>query len=222
MSYNIFPPELLTQLQNYSHLEPEFVLETDKKEISKFNCLFQEDVLSYMVKAFSLPPESVKKIQESFTLCKLGGDFASNRWKLYISLYKDTQEQWIDKIVELQKILWKPLGYEVESNFTEFDCIGVDISPEKVEIKIYELITPTHDSDDIKEEFFYPDVKEFWVMKSPSWRKKYFYRFGTFQELANFKDDFDVNIDDSVLASMLKGRVKYITYEWNKKEIYFV
>lgn len=181
-------------------------IESNKDVLEKFNSIFTLDLLNDIEFHFGI-------------------DYSSHRMKLYIPLYNALNDLGFNIINEICKIL-DLKKYFTENNCYKLDCIWIDIHSNSLDLKIYELLH----WDDI---WFLPDyipheeVKEYGVLKSWSWRKKYFCRFKSPVDISLFKEYFDT-VDIENLTNDIKDvyriqkKVKYYCQEKWKQEIYFI
>lgn len=151
-------------------------------------------------------------------------DFETHRFKFYISLYGISFKSSIKILSEIKKILWIH-EYFLEKNFTVFDCIGFDIQNDSIDLKVYELVS-------FQEEYqkFLPpyieknNIKEVWFLKTDK-RKKIFFRL---------QKPLDISVLQEISSSYtlpwvflpgiysFVGMIRYICYEQDTVEIYFV
>ena len=117
--------------------------------------------------------------------------------------------------------------YFLERDFIKFDCIWFDVSKDWIIYKIYELVDLNNNFDWLPTSIKKEDVKEIWYLKTPSGRKKKFFRFKNSQEIELFKKEFNLARVDELQKNIknyhnLQKKVKYYCIEWEKKEIYFI
>lgn len=149
-------------------------------------------------------------------------DILTDRYKIYINLYNDSFEDWLNIISNLKSILNLSNKYYLEKSFKKFDCIWIDISKKWFDLKIYEIID--------KEQMILnsnSNIKEIWFLKSFSWRKKIFYRFNNKECIYKYEKYFDLDVLNKFSNEIkdfynLEKRVKYYCSEWKKREFYFV
>lgn len=149
-------------------------------------------------------------------------DKNDNRYKLYINLYDLTFEKSLNIIKHLKNILGEDRSYILQKNFLYFDCVGIDIYPNGNKyIKIYEIIKPMGISFEKN-----ISVKEFWVLKDFSWRKKFFYRFSfPYPRISELDPNYNSNIFNSYEEQFkisLQRKIKYYCIEWDKKQFYCI
>lgn len=174
-----------------------------------------------------------KQIQEIFNhyhqyIMHYWEDNATERKKIYINLYSLSFRQWLKIISHIKKILWEEHKYFLEKNFLQFDCIWIDIYPNKSKkIKIYEILKRDNFMQEDLKFFNEEDIKEYWCLKDFFGRKKFFFRFKEpyiwlkiFLWDTEWKKIFEL---EKRFKISLKKKVKYYCFDENgTQEIYFI
>ncbi len=155
-----------------------------------------------------------------------GVDENTQRYKFYINFYHTLFHDAENAIRLIYTLLGIPVAYFYETDIIQIDSIWFDITHDgSIQIKVYEIVKS------IPNEYipYIPPVamiKEFWCMKSTAGRKKYFVRFATqFPEMTLFVWDYPVDVLTDIEQKYqvhLKRRVKYLCFEKDKREIYFI
>ena len=220
----------------YRHIE--FSISNQNKEMYKYILWFDTDhryeIAHYIFSSFPLSVHRSTDLLAIFqlfdarsNLFHLGVDPSNQRIKLYISLYDDDMDTATEIVAKLYRILWVMSHIEKDLHFRKYDCIGIDIMEDRLEMKVYELLHPI---SYIPREDHIQDwnIKEFGYMKSTNSRKKMFYRLTQYQDLDRYSKDFAY---EGILAKIhmdswwvlaLQEKVKYYCIEWDKKELYFI
>lgn len=192
--------------------------------------IFRKKILDFFMYSDFLEVWWKKMIQDIFSLESLKEsvfhfwvDGATKRYKFYISLYHYDFETALKILSEIKDILWISQEYFLEENFIKFDSLGFDIKDGKIELKVYELLQRADEY--FPSNVFAKNIKEYGVLKTLWWRKKYFYRFEDYFHINDFPDLRKNNIwelQDYFDWYSIQKKIKYYCFEWNKKEMYFV
>jgi len=216
----------------------EFTLSNQDDKVSKALKWFpnnsqKQNIYSYILEYSGISWEDVWKIEAIFSVFvsepfHIAIDSASGRMKFYVGTYHTDENTVKEYISKMYTILQLRGSYKYEKDMLKIDCIGFDISPKAIEMKVYELVDDTsHVYRSIPDTLDISNIKEAGYLKSTSGRKKTFYRLQTPQPLLDFELSFSLwkiheyqkDIKDYYI---LKNRVKYLCIEWDRQEIYFI
>lgn len=150
-------------------------------------------------------------------------DLHQERLKIYIGVWGRSLEDIQMITLWLSSLLWRQISYTPRENRVSFDCIGIDLSWEKSDVKFYEVC-----QDDLFSQLpsyiSHKEVKYSGYLTSLSGREKKYFRFDEpFPLLERFSQDFDMSSISSFFhAGIITWNVKYFCVEWDKKELYFI
>lgn len=185
------------------------------------------EIYNYIDKNISLWDSQREKIRQIFSLWKsydcvfhFWTDQSTQRYKFYISLYDKNFQTALYIISVVKTILWISPKYYLEKDFLKFDCLWFDIQNGLISLKIYEL-TSSFSPQLLSLYTIKSYIREQWVLKDFSGRKKYFYRFSQPIDISFFSKNIILpEIHDSHNYSM-SWKVRYFCEEGERQEYYF-
>jgi hypothetical protein len=207
----------------------EYVYVPWNKTISKFlwhlGMWYDWEILNY-IRSFAGHDTQIEEIFlrywkyiEHFAL-----DEKDMRYKFYINLYHLSSIESLKILKDVKDILGETRKYFLEKNFLQFDCIWIDIYPDKTKkIKIYEIVKNWEPIPSILQNI---SINEVGYLKDFSWRKKMFFRLNPpYPHLSVFVWSIDewvcISVEEKFKISFQR-KVKYYCIEWKNIELYCI
>lgn len=219
------------EYKNITWTGSDFCLSNERNVVHKATFYGRDISLNHIPKSAygSHNPAPIKRIFERFwdRINGFGKDFGTNRYKLYILIHEISFPETLRMIHEIKDILWINGKYLFEKDFKKISIVAIDISNEWYDLKIYEEIDLENNLWDLPDFIDPSAVRRLGYMKTFSGRKKKWFQFSRYPDIADFSHEFDLSAFNKFQSRMsglynIKGDVKHYCIEWSRKELYFI